>query len=345
LRKKSINASPQKSSATGEPIMNPSANCPYSRVAITGGSGFVGGAIAKRLLIEGCPEVLLLSRRGVPPLSLENWTRTDRLQVIACDIRDRNAVGQALAGCDAVFHQAAIRVTHSVRDPSLAYDIMMHGTCNVLSASADHGVKKVIAASSAAIYGEAQALPISESHPVEGTTPYAIAKIQNECLLSFYRRHFDLDYTILRYFNVYGPGMTLFGDDIEVLIRWLDRIDAGMPPLMFDDGHQTLDWVFIDDVVEANWRALLLRESGEVFNVCSGMETSMLDLLEKLTRVVRKDVSPEFHPPRTVNHVRRRVGDPRKAEQRLKFRAQVRLEDGLSRLVAWRAGMLAQHLV
>jgi UDP-glucose 4-epimerase len=326
-------------------MVNQSSHCPYSRVAITGGSGFVGGAIAKRLLLEGCPEVLLLSRRGVSPLSFESCAGSGRLKIVACDIRDRAAVLRALAGCDALFHQAAIRVTHSVRDPCLAYDIMMHGTCNILSACADHGVKKVVAASSAVIYGDAQVLPISESHPVEGATPYAIAKIQNESLLRFYKKDFGLDYIALRYFNVYGPGMTLFGEDIEVLIRWLDRVDAGRPPLIFGDGNQTLDWVFIDDVVEANWRALLLPESGEVFNVCSGTETSMLDLLDKLTDVVGRNLSPEFHPPRTVNHVLRRVGDPRKAEQRLGFRAQVGLENGLSRLVAWRARMLAQHAV
>src|SRR5437867_12978471 len=107
--------------------------------------------------------------------------------------------------------------------------------------------------------------------------------------------------------------MTLFGDDIEVLIRWLDRIDAGMSPLIFGDGNQTLDWVFVDDVAEANWRALLSSESGEIFNVCSGRETSMLDLLETLSTVLGKNISPELHPPRAVNHVLRRVGDPGRA--------------------------------
>ncbi len=317
--------------------MNESIKYRDSRIAITGGAGFVGSAIAKRLLTEGVPEVVVLSRSGTVPTSLEDWTASGRLKILACDIRNRDSVRKALAGCDAVFHQAAIRVTQCAREPHLAYEIMVNGTFNVVSACADLGVKKIVAASSAIVYGEALTLPISESHAVQGTTPYAIAKIQNESVLSFYWKHFGLNYTTLRYFNVYGPGMTLFGDDIEVLIRWLDRLDAGLPPLIFGDGKQTLDWVFIDDVVEANWRALLFPDSGEIFNVCSGRERSLSDLLRILSKVVRKNVLPEFHPARNVNHVARRVGDPRKAEDRLGFRAVIGLEDGLSRLAAWRA--------
>ena len=137
--------------------------------------------------------------------------------------------------------------------------------------------------------------------------------------------------------------MTLFGQDIEVLIRWLDRLDAGLPPQVFGDGKQTLVWVFIEDVVEANWRALFLPTSGEVFNVCSGKETSLLTLLEKLCKVLEKNVSREFRPARAVNHVARRFGDPQKAEKSLGFRATIGLEEGLARLVEWRAGMAARR--
>ncbi len=314
-----------------------------SRIAITGGAGFIGSAIAKRLLMEGIPEVAVLSRRGRLPPSLEDWRGNGRLRAVACDIRNRETVLKALMGCDAVFHQAALRVTQCAREPHQAHEIMAYGTSNVIAACVVLGVKKVIAASSAIVYGEALTLPISELHPLQDTTAYGLAKIQNETLLNSYWKHFGLNYTALRYFNVYGPGMTLFGDDIEVLIRWLDRLDAGLPPLIFGDGKQTLDWVFIDDVVEANWRALLFPKSGEVFNVCSGKETTLLNLFEVLCKVVGKQISPEFRPARAVNHVARRFGDPRKVEKRLGFRAVTRLEEGLARLVEWRTGMTARR--
>src|SRR6185369_14246094 len=165
-------------------------NVRESRIAITGGAGFVGSAIAKRLLTEGVREVVILSRKGAPSAALDDWVARGRLKIVACDIRNRDSVRKALAGCDAVFHQAAIRVTQCAREPHLAYEIMVNGTFNVVSACADLGVKKVVAASSAIVYGEAVTLPISESHPVQGTTPYAIAKIQNESVLSFYWKHF-----------------------------------------------------------------------------------------------------------------------------------------------------------
>src|SRR2546422_291221 len=276
--------------------MNESLNLHQSRIAITGGTGFVGSAIAKRLLIGGIREVIVLSRRGQLPLSLESWRSSGRLKVVACDIRNRESVLKALTGCDAVFHQAALRVTQCAREPELACEIMVDGTANVVAACTVLGVKKIVAASSAIVYGEAVTLPISESHPLQDTTLYGIEKIHNEGLLHSYWKHFGLNYTALRYFNVYGPGMTLFGNETEVLIRWLDCLDAGLPPLIFGDGKQTLDWVFIDDVVEANWRALLFPGSGEVFNVCSGKETTLLDLLDTLCKVVRKKASPEFHP-------------------------------------------------
>jgi len=319
--------------------MNESFNFRQSRIAITGGAGFVGSAIAKRLLIEGVPEVILLSRSGKLPPSFEPWRGSGRVWALACDIRNRETLLKALMGCHAVFHQAALRVTQCAREPSLAYEIMIDGTSNVIAACTVLGVKKIVAASSAIVYGEAVTLPISEWHPLDDTTLYGISKIHNESLLRSYWKQFGLNYTALRYFNVYGPGMTLFGNETEVLIRWLDCLDAGLPPLIFGDGKQTLDWVFIDDVVEANWRALLFPGSGEVFNVCSGKETTLLDLLDTLCKVVRKKASPEFHPVRSVNHVARRFGDPRKAAELLRFRALIGLEDGLGKLVEWRTGM------
>lgn len=312
-----------------------------SRIAVTGGMGFIGSAIARRLLKEGVREVVLLGPRDRLPPLLEEWKDSGRLVIMKGDIRNPQEVSRALEGCDAVFHQAALRVTQAACEPRLAHEIMVDGTFNVVSACVDLGVKKIVAASSATLYGEAESLPISETHPLHDTSIYSIFKVQNEMLLRSFWENFGLRYTILRYFNVYGPGMNLYGEEVEVLIRWLDRLDAGLAPIIFGEGTQTLDWVFIDDVAEANLRALCFPHSGEVFNVCSGQGISLVDLLQVLCKILGVKAAPELQPARAINNVEKRCGDPRKAADLLGFRARTGLEDGLGRLTAWRASLIA----
>ncbi len=313
-----------------------------SRILITGGLGVIGCAIAKRLLKEGVREVIAFDVKNEIPAAFQEIEGRERLRILTGDIRNPEHVRAAIAGCDYVFHQAALRVTFCAKEPRLAHEVMVDGTFNVASACLEHKVKKVIAASSAIVYGEPEYLPLDEKHPLHDTTLYGVFKTANESLFRSFWKNEGLDFTMLRYFNVYGPGMNLFGSEVEVLVRWLDRLDQGLAPLIFGDGKQTLDWVSIQDIAEANWLALISDSTGDIFNVCSGRETSLLQLLEMILKITKSRVQPEFREARTVNHVPRRFGTFEKARRILGFSPGVPLEEGLEEFIEWRKGVLAK---
>jgi UDP-glucose 4-epimerase len=213
---------------------------------------------------------------------------------------------------------------------------MCAGSFNVVDAARRASVRKVVAASSASVYGLADIFPTREDHhPYNDQTWYGASKIMLEGLLRSYHAMFGLPYVALRYFNVYGPRMDIHGKYTEVLIRWMERIEAGQPPVIFGDGLQTMDFVYIDDVARANVLALRSDVSAEVFNVAMGRETSLRDLAAAVLRAMGSSLPLEFAAERSVNPVPRRLADVSRAEQRLGFRAQVSLEEGLGRLVEW----------
>jgi UDP-glucose 4-epimerase len=198
------------------------------------------------------------------------------------------------------------------------------------------GVKKIVAASSASVYGLADSFPTTEKdHPYNNRTWYGASKVMLEGLLRSFNDMYGLPYVALRYFNVYGPRMDLHGKYTEVLIRWMDRIASGEPPLILGDGSTTMDFVYIDDIARANILALQSDISDEVFNVASGTETSLNELATALLRVMGSNLAPEYGPERKVNPVSRRLADIAKAEDKLGFKATVGLDEGLQRLVAW----------
>jgi UDP-glucose 4-epimerase len=206
----------------------------------------------------------------------------------------------------------------------------------VVDAATKAGVKKVVAASSASVYGLAERFPTPETqHPFNNRTLYGAAKVFNEGLLRSYHDMYGLDYVALRYFNVYGPRMDIYGVYTEVLIRWMDRIAAGQPPLIFGDGSQTMDFVYIEDIARANVLAAESSVTDEVFNVASGVETSLNDLAHALLRVMGSNLKPQYGPERSVNPVPRRLAGTSKAKRMLGFEAQVSLENGLTQLVEW----------
>lgn len=313
-----------------------------SRFFITGGLGFVGSAIARRLLKGGAKEIVLFDLKGELSRALQEEKGKERLRIFRGDITDKERVREAMAGCDYVFHEAALRVTQCAKEPRLAHEVMVDGTFNVAQACVENKVKKVIFASSAIVYGQPLRLPLDEKHPLHDSTFYGIFKIANEGLFRSFKEHYGFSCVGLRYFNIYGPGMNLFGPEVEVLVRWLDRLDEGLPPLIFGDGKQTLDWIYIDDIAEANWLALLSQESGEVFNVCTGRETSISELLGLLLSLRGLKLKPEFREGRAVNQVPRRFGSTEKAKKQLGFSARVPLEDGLKEFVEWRDSILAE---
>ena len=306
------------------------------RILITGGAGLIGSHIADLVAPEAAEVVVLDNFVRGRLENLETARQTGRVTIVEGDLLDRRVVNEVMDGIDVVFHQAAIRITQCAEEPRLAVDVLVNGTFNVLEAAVAARVSKVVAASSASIYGLAEVFPTAEDHhPYANRTIYGAAKSFNEGMLRSFNDMYGLDYVALRYFNVYGPRMDVYGAYTEVLIRWMERIASGQKPLILGDGTQTMDFVHVHDIARANVLAATAAVSDEVFNVASGTETSLRELAELLQRVMGAAPGLEFGPARKVNPVSRRLASTDKARERLGFTAAVSLEEGLRGLVAW----------
>jgi UDP-glucose 4-epimerase len=309
-----------------------------STILVTGGCGLVGSTTIDLLLRDCSPaQVVILDDMSRGTLAnVENALKDPRVTLIRGDIRDVDVVRNATQGMDAVIHLAALRITACAAEPRAAMGVMCDGSFNVVEAAHLARVKKIVAASTASIYGLAEVFPTQENHhPYNNRTWYGASKIMLEGLLRSFNDMYGLPYVALRYFNVYGPRMDIYGKYTEVLIRWMERIAAGQSPLILGDGKQTMDFVYIEDIARSNIFALQSEASDEVFNVASGEETSLNDLAAALLKVMGSDLKPEYGPERTVNSVSRRLADTMKAENMLGFKAEVGLEDGLASLVEW----------
>ncbi len=311
------------------------------RVLVTGGAGLIGSHIIDQLIRrreeQGYGDIVVLDnfvrgRRENLAWAMDNGSVT----IIEGDIRDRDQVAAAMQDIDLVFHMAAIRITQCAEEPRLALEVMADGTYNVLEAAVEAKVDKVVAASSASVYGLADQFPTTENqHPYNNRTFYGAAKTFNEGMLRSFNDMFGLPYVALRYFNVYGPRMDIHGVYTEVLVRWMERLVEGKPPLIFGDGKQTMDFVCAPDIARANILAAESSVSDKVFNIAAGVETSLLELAATLTRVMGSDLQPEFREERSVNPVPRRLADTSAAEREFGFKAEIPIEEGLRQLVEW----------
>ena len=312
-------------------------NLDGAKILVTGGCGLIGSTTIDQLLREDVEKIVIFDNlvRG----SMHNVAeilKDKRVELVKGDIRDVNATRRVTEGMDAVIHMAAIRITACAEDPREALEVMCDGTFNVVEAAHLAGVRKIVAASSASIYGLADNFPtIENDHPYNNRTWYGASKIMLEGLLRSFNDMYGTEYCAFRYFNVYGPRMDIHGKYTEVLIRWMERIDAGIPPLILGDGKTSMDFIYIDDIARANVAGLKSDVSDEVFNVASGVETTLLELAEALMRVMGKNLQPEFGPERKVNAVPRRLASTQKAKRLLGWEAQVSLDEGLERLVNW----------
>lgn len=316
---------------------NPIGTLAGTRTLVTGGAGTIGSTIVDQLVAAGASRVVVLDNfvRG-RMANLEDAMPSGKVEVVDGDLRDRDLVHDLVKDSDVVFHQGALRITQCAEDPRLALDVLVGGTFNVVEAVAEHKVPRLVAASTASVYGLAEEFPTPESHHHHNNdTFYGAAKSFNEGMFRSFAAMYGISWVAMRYFNVYGPRMDIHGLYTEVLVRWMERIADGKPPIIFGDGLQTMDFVHSVDIARANLLAAVAPVSGQVYNIASGTETSLLGLAHALLRAMDSDLEVEFGEERKVNSVTRRLASTEAAARDLGFKAEIGLEDGLRQLVAW----------
>jgi len=312
-------------------------NLSLSKVLVTGGAGLIGSHIVDELVKEGARIVVFDSFiRG--KLEHLDWARAHGdVRIIEADLRDRDAARDALQGIDFVFHQSASWLRLCQEEPRLSLDVNITGTFNLLEACVEAKVKKIVAASSSSVYGEGLYLPTDEKHPFNNDLFYGASKIANEQHYRAFHKKYGLDFVALRYLNVYGPRQPYEAAYMDVIMHFLNRIDADQPPIVRGDGSATVDLVFVEDVARANVIAMKSDVTNEFFNVASGEETTLKELAYLLIRLRGKEqfLEPEFQMI-DAGLVSRRWGDPTKAREMLGFEASTSVEDGMRRVIDWR---------
>ena len=306
---------------------------------VTGGAGFIGSHITRALLEQGAPVRIFDNFSSGKRENVEALTRqfdTSQLEVLEGDVRDASGVMEAVRGVEVIFHEAAfVSVPQSMEQPQECFDVNITGTSLLFDAARKSGVRRAVMASSAAVYGESDALPLVEETPLQPLSPYAVSKRVDEMYAELFTKSFGFEVVALRYFNVYGPRQrpdSMYAAAVPIFAR---RLLDGKPVTVFGDGGQTRDLINIHDVVRAN---LIASEhpnaAGRIFNVCTGLETRLLDLLDVLYQLFQDAPKPEFADPR-AGDIYRSVGSPQKARDLLDFRAQVPLAEGLKETVDW----------
>lgn len=299
---------------------------------VTGGAGFIGSHIVEALLARG-ERVRVLD--DFSSGREENLPRRGALEVLRGDIRDWDTVQQAVRGVDKIFHEAAfVSVPLSLEDPFTCFEINVRGTVNLLEAALRAGVSNVVLASSAAVYGETDAMPLHEDLPAAPLSPYAASKKADEVYAAQYNA-LGLRVVALRYFNVFGPRQRPDSPYAAVVPIFADRFMRGETVTIYGDGGQTRDLIYVGDVARANLLAAEWNGQGPfVFNVCTGQETSLLDLVSTFQTLTGKTLPPQFAPPRPGD-IYRSLGRPDRARQWLGFQAETSLESGLRAVLDW----------
>lgn len=314
-----------------------------STIVITGGAGLVGSHLADELLKKNPKKIIILDdfTRGVKQ-NLTEAMKSGKIVIANGDIRNSSYVHKIIKQADYVFHEAAIRITRCAEDPRSCQEVLVDGTFNVLEACAKYKIKKLILASSASVYGDPSYLPIDEKHPFNNTTAYGAGKIATEEMTKAFHAMYGLPYIALRYFNIYGPRMDIYGVYTEVLIKWLDKIDADEPPILHGDGKQALDFVYISDIVRANITALESDRVEGVYNVGTGKSTSLKELLTLLLELSKSNLEPMYQKSVNRPYVQKRQASTVKAAKELGFSAKIEIREGLKMLIDWRNKQLGR---
>lgn len=300
-------------------------------VFFTGGAGFLGGHVVPLLLERGYSVRLFDNMTRGDRVRVDQWLATGKVELVAADVRYGGAVREAIRGCSHAIHFAAVSINKSVADPHESMDINTVGTHNVVAAAADEGVRRLVFASSASVYGEPERLPMAEDDELRPLTPYCISKRAGEDLLSFYQRQKGLSWIALRFFNVYGPGQKVEAYYTSVINHFVERLRAGLPPVIDGEGEQSMDFVHVSDLARSVVLALESEADNVPINIGTGVDTSIATLAKILIDAVGVEVQPEFKPRDVL--VSRRAADIARAREILGWAPRISVDDGMADLV------------
>ncbi len=309
-----------------------------AKVLVIGGAGFIGSHVVEELLKEDVKEVVIYDNfcRGTQE-NLEEALKDPRARIfeLGGDVLHTDLLNKAMEGVDCVVHLAALWLLHCHEYPRSAFHVNIEGTFNVLEACVKNEIKRLVYSSSASVYGDALEIPMTEEHPYNNKTFYGATKIAGEHMCRAFYNRYGLNYVGLRYMNVYGPRQDYRGTYIAVIMKILDRIDKGLPPIVYGDGSQSYDFVFVSDVARANVCALKSDAVDRNYNVGSGTRTSIRELCEMILEITGSDLQIQYEPAGQT-FVTNRIGSTERAESDLGFKYKVELKEGLRRLIAWR---------
>jgi nucleoside-diphosphate-sugar epimerase len=306
-----------------------------SKVLITGGAGFIGHHLTRRLLGMSYEVVVLDNFKTGKMQNISQHLKNAPFKLVVGDVRSKKVIRNAMDGVDAVVHLAAlISVEESFKNPTETHNVNVTGTLNVLEEAARTNIEKFIYASSTAVYGDGNPLPLREDYPPKPLSPYATSKTSAEYYCEMFHRSYRLKTVILRYFNVYGPGQEN-NPYSGVIAKFLSNALSGAPIVIHGDGKQTRDFIYIDDVIEATILALESSDAvGQTFNICTGTPVSINELANIIKELVKKDLKITYDKPRKGD-VRDNYGDPSKAFEILKFKAKNSLKQGIKKYISF----------
>lgn len=312
------------------------------KVVVVGGAGLIGSHTVDALVSTDVGEIVVYDNfvRGSED-NLRDALRDDRVRVFEGDILQLDALNEALRGAHGVFHFAALWLLQCHEDPRAGFDVNITGTFNVLEACIDQRIERLVYSSSASVYGDAVEEPMTEEHPFNNTTFYGATKIAGETMARALHHRDGLPYVGLRYMNVYGPRQDYRGAYIAVIMKMLDAVDRGESIKVFGDGTQAYDFVYVGDCAQANVRAMEADTVDQLYNVATGVRTSIAELADLIVRMTGTDQSVEFEPA-GLTFVKNRIGSPQKAREEIDFTAGVSLEEGLQALIDWRSAHIAE---
>jgi len=320
-------------------------NLKNTKLVVVGGAGLIGSHTVDRLLAEDVKEVIIYDNfvRGREE-NLANALKDSRVKIydIGGDILQTDILETAFKGADGVFHLAALWLLQCHEYPRSAFDVNVRGTFNIMEACVRTGVKRLVYSSSASVYGDAVREPMDEDHPFNNKNFYGATKIAGEAMLRAFHHRYDLNFVGLRYMNVYGPRQDYHGAYIAVIMKMLDAIDRGESPTILGDGSEAFDFVAVEDCALANVCAMKADAKDRFYNVGTGKRTSLRELAEKLIVLTNSNKPINFAPSSQATLVRNRIGCPKRASEEIGFTAKIDLEEGLKRLIQWRATHIAE---